>query len=195
MEITIISAQGLKNMSKTLLPFSNHCRLRPFVAISTYPKMAPPVGEDSSTSKSHITRIDDRGGVNPTWGDKFYIPVDAAFLGNRCSCIYLELYTKRLFSGRAQLGWCQIPVADFGFSPSPGGMVRYLSYRVMDHRDGTRGQGVLNIAVRLTGGGLTAQRPPPPGESVESDQKVARSCQGTVIGIPVEMFSNMRICQ
>ncbi|CAL1401137.1 unnamed protein product [Linum trigynum] len=194
MEITIISAQGLKKTSRTLLPFSTHRRLRPFVAISTCPQTA---GEDSSTSKSYITRVDDRGGVNPTWGDKFYIPVDASFLGNRYSCIYLELYTKRLFSGRAQLGWCQIPVSDFCLSPPPGGQVRYRSYRVRDHRDGTREQGILNIAVKLTGGELMTQRPlpAPHRESVESGEKGAASCQGTVIGIPVEMFTNMRVCQ
>ncbi|CAI0476398.1 unnamed protein product [Linum tenue] len=38
-------------------------------------------------------------------------------------------------------------------------------------------------------------RPPPSQESVESGEKGAGSCQGTVIGIPVEMFRNMRICQ
>ncbi|CAN1184302.1 BON1-associated protein 2 [Linum perenne] len=183
MEITIISAQGLKKMS-TLSPFSSHRRLRPFVTVSIYPKTTSSHEDRSINKKGYVTRIDDKGGVNPTWGDKFVIPVDASF-----SCIYLELYTKRLLSGRAQLGWCQIPVTDFGFSQA--GCLRYLSYRVRDHRDGTRGQGILNIAVRTRPQTVVGRR-----ESVKSgEMKDSGSFSGTVIGIPVEMISNMRICQ
>ncbi|CAN0907546.1 BON1-associated protein 2 [Linum grandiflorum] len=191
MEITIISAQGLKKMSGLSL-FSAHRRLRPFVTVSTYPKTTT-----SLNKKCYITRIDDNGGINPTWGDKFVIPVDASFFGNTYSCIYLQLYTKRLLSGREQLGWCQIPVADLGLS-SEQGSLRYLSYRVRDHRDGTRGQGILNVAVRTlsTGreeeGRIVAQRPPPvAGRRKPGGEKDS----GTVIGIPVDMISNMRICQ
>ncbi|KAJ4823462.1 hypothetical protein Tsubulata_019698 [Turnera subulata] len=182
MEITIISAEGLKN--KSLGPFAN--RLRPFITITTYP---PPPPCNNGTDKSchvYATRIDDAGGLNPTWGDKFHVPVDTAFFANRYSCLYLQLYTKRLILGPAQLGWCQIPVTDIGFPPD--GSVRHLSYRVRA-RDGSRGFGVVNVAVKLTGFQPAITRP----GLLDSDSR--DTCQ-TVIGIPVTLFSNsMSICK
>ncbi|KAJ0105139.1 hypothetical protein Patl1_18705 [Pistacia atlantica] len=139
MEITVLSAQGLKNNSSTL--FSN--RIRPFITITTY----SPTTATSGDKQCHVykTRVDDEG-VNPTWGDKFHLPTDNAFFANRYSCIYLQLYTKRLIVGQTLLGWCQIPVNDIGFPPV--GSVRYLSYRLRD-KDGSRGQGVVNLAIKL----------------------------------------------
>lgn len=98
------------------------------------------------------------------------MPVDAAFFANRYSCIYLQLYTKRLISGKSLLGWCQIPVSDIIGVPTAGS-VRHLSYRLRA-RDGTRDQGIVNISVRL-----------------ESDQGIVQgtplaNCQ-TVVGIPL----------
>ncbi|XP_037494741.1 BON1-associated protein 2 isoform X2 [Jatropha curcas] len=141
MEITVISAQGLK--SKSSGPFSH--RLRPFITITTYPSTP-----FNGNKKCHVysTRIDDQGGVNPTWGDKFHMPIDTAFLANRYNCICLELYTKRLIMGKVLLGWCQIPVTDIGFPPVNS--VKHLSYRIRA-RDGTRGHGTVNLAIKLTG--------------------------------------------
>ncbi|XP_044485856.1 uncharacterized protein LOC123211296 [Mangifera indica] len=140
MEITVLSAQGLKNSSSTL--FSN--RVRPFINITTY----SPTTTSGGDKQCHVykTRVDDEGGVNPTWGDRFHLPTDNTFFTNRYSCIYLQVYTKRLIAGQTLLGWCQVPVNDIGF-PSVGS-VRYLSYRLRD-RDGSRGQGVVNLAVKL----------------------------------------------
>lgn len=140
MEITILSAQGLKNTSFTI--FSS--RIRPFVTITTYP---PATTSGDKHCHVYRTRVDDHGGVNPTWGDKFYVPTDCnAFFANRYACIYLQLYTKTLISGQTLLGWCQIPVNDIGFPP--GGSVRNLSYRLRA-RDGSRGHGVVNLAIKL----------------------------------------------
>ncbi|GLT40475.1 hypothetical protein SLA2020_146120 [Shorea laevis] len=164
-EITVISAEGLKNTSSSL--FSH--RLRPFVSISTVPP-TPASCHGGDHGKVYQTRIDDSGGVNPTWGDSFRVPVEATFFANRYSCIYLQLYTKRLISGKAQLGWCQIPVSDIGFSPA--GSLRHLSYRLRDN-DGSRGHGIVNVSVKLE----TAA--PFAGNGLQLD-----TCQ-TVIGIPV----------
>ena len=142
MEITVISAQGLKNSS-------HFChKIRPFITLTTSPPAAAPC-RPSGDENSHVykTRVDDEGGINPTWGDKFLVPLDAGFLSNRYSCIYLQLYTKRLIMGRAQLGWCQIPAYDIVGFPATGS-VRYLSYRLRA-RDGTRTNGVVNVAVKL----------------------------------------------
>ncbi|KAF2297766.1 hypothetical protein GH714_002644 [Hevea brasiliensis] len=122
-------------------------RLRPFITITTYPSINSS-GSDDKKCRVYSTRIDDQGGVNPTWGDKFYVPIDTAFLANRYSCVCLELYTRRLVMGKVLLGWCQIPVTDIGFPPE--GSVRHLSYRIRA-RDGTRGHGIVNLAIKLTG--------------------------------------------
>ncbi|KAJ9173563.1 hypothetical protein P3X46_016685 [Hevea brasiliensis] len=182
MEITVISAQGLKSTSSS--PFSH--RLRPFITITTYPSINSS-GSDDKKCRVYSTRIDDQGGVNPTWGDKFYVPIDTAFLANRYSCMCLELYTKRLIMGKVLLGWCQIPVTDIGFPPE--GSVRHLSYRIRA-RDGTRGHGIVNLAIKLTGfPSVGSQR-----LSDSNNQKVSEAGQ-TVIGIPVTVFSHLNICQ
>ncbi|KAJ6714501.1 INGRESSION PROTEIN FIC1 [Salix viminalis] len=175
MEITVISAQGLKNTSSC--PFSH--RLRPFITITACPP--DPHGRDKKC-QMYRTRVDDQGGVNPTWGDKFHVPIDTAFFHSRYSCIYLHLYTKRLITGRVQLGWCQVPVTDIGFPPE--GSVQYLSYRIRA-RDGTWTPGVVNLAIRLTGFQQVA---------VLTDSRASDECK-TVIGIPVTMISHKSICQ
>ncbi|KAJ6393720.1 hypothetical protein OIU77_023035 [Salix suchowensis] len=114
MEITVISAQGLKNTSSG--PFSH--RLRPFITIT-----ACPPGRDKKC-QMYRTRVDDQGGVNPTWGDKFHVPIDTAFFHSRF---------QLLISGFRRRG-----------------SVQYLSYRIRA-RDGTRTTGVVNLAIRLTG--------------------------------------------
>ena len=179
MEITVLSAEGLKTSSSSSL-FSH--RLRPFIAVSTVP---PGTGASGSTSSNgdkrrHVyeTRVDDRGGTNPTWGDKFRLPLDSAFFSGRFSGFYVQLYTKRLVLGRAQLGWCHVPAQDIG--PSAGGSARFLSYRLRA-RDGSRTRAVINLSVKLEGfapvGGHAVARSLP-------------TCQ-TVIGIPVGSYSGV----
>ncbi|MBA0609583.1 hypothetical protein Godav_021612 [Gossypium davidsonii] len=159
LEMTVVSAQGLKNTSSFLFTH----RLRPFITITTFP---PPLeAADLKSCRGFQTRVDDQGGVNPTWGDKFHVPIHHTFFANRYSCIYLQLFTKRLISGKAQLGWCQIPAADIGLPPV--GSVRQLSYRLRE-ADGTRTHGVVNVAVKL---------------EVHSNDR----CR-TVIGVPVRVM-------
>lgn len=171
LEMTVVSAQGLKSTASSL--FSH--RLRPFITITTLP--APPHPVTSTTTchaastdhdPCHVfqTRVDDEGGVSPSWGDKFHVPIDDTFFANRYSCVYLRLFTKRLIAGKALLGWCQIPAADIGLPPV--GSVRQLSYRLRA-ADGTRTQGIVNVALKLEGRPLRA------------DDDTCR----TVIGIPV----------
>ncbi|KAM4085887.1 hypothetical protein ACJW30_10G061500 [Castanea mollissima] len=176
LEITVLSAEGLStNCSSTL--FSR--RIRPFITFTTVPPS--PYNHHSSSSSSsskgdkkcHVyrTRVDDEGGTNPRWGDKFDVPLDHSFCANRYSTIHLQLYTKRLIVGQAQLGSCQIPVYDFGSSPV--GTVRYLSYRLRA-RDGSRGPAIVNLAVKLQSF--------VPVSGLNSD-----TCH-TVVGIPVTVF-------
>ncbi|XP_050229419.1 BON1-associated protein 2-like [Mercurialis annua] len=184
MEITVLSAQGLKNMSSG--PFSN--RLRPFVTITTYPQIQ--FNDSDEKRRVYTSRIDDQGGVNPNWGDKFYVPIDSAtFFANNYSCICLEFYSKRLIAGKVLLGWCQIPVTDIGFLPDNS--ARHLSYRIRD-RDGSRGQGIVNVAIKLLTGFEQVNINNQLLSNVSVDhhhQEGSEDCR-TVIGIPMKAFSH-----
>ncbi|XP_015584545.1 BON1-associated protein 2 [Ricinus communis] len=186
MEITVLSAEGLKSTSSR--PFSH--RLRPFVTLTTYQPV--PCNTTDKNCQVFTTRIDDQGGANPTWGDKFHVPMDAATLfANRYSCIYVELYTKRLLKGKVLLGWCQIPVTDIGFPPDSS--VRHLSYRIRD-RDGTRGQGIINLAIKLTDFEQGSSQRLSDNINSSDHQKASDGYQ-TVIGIPVTVFPHMNFCE
>ncbi|ONI06980.1 hypothetical protein PRUPE_5G093100 [Prunus persica] len=167
MEITVISAQGLKTTSPTT--FSN--KIRTFITLTT----------TNGDHKCHVysTGVDDEGGINPTWGDKFHVPVDTSFFTNRYSCIYLQLYSKRLIMGRTQLGWCQISAQDIGFPPA--GSARYLSYRLRA-RDGSRTNGIVNLSVKLENLGPVSGH----GQTNSVNAPAFGMCgTGTVIGTPV----------
>ncbi|KAL2902510.1 BON1-associated protein 2 [Bienertia sinuspersici] len=153
LEITIISAQELKTPSFCF--FSHH--LKPFITITTFP--LPSSSSPSSCnsikgcSSCHVysTMIDDVGGPNPTWGDKFLLPLDPTFFTpNNYSCVNLQLFTKRALLGPSLLGWVQIPASDIFDGPLPLGLARRLSYRVRE-RDGSSGHGVVNVACRFLG--------------------------------------------
>ncbi|MFS7941758.1 putative C2 domain superfamily protein [Helianthus anomalus] len=148
MEITVISAQGLKKPSL----FSHH--LRPFITLTTTPPSAPHGGHVFTTTVAHDAGVNVNANVNVdvnhTWGDKFDLSnvVDASFFQRGCSCIYLEVYCKRFLLGPRFLGWCGIPVVDIVDGFSPVGTVRRLSYRLRK-KDGSRTRGVVNVAVKV----------------------------------------------
>jgi hypothetical protein len=177
LEITVLSAEGLKTSSSAL--FSN--RVRPFITFTTaLPSPYNPCSKgDKKCPNAYRTRVDDEGGTNPTWGDKFRVPLDATFFADIYSSVHLQLYTKRLIVGQALLGWCQIPAHDIG-SP-PVGSVRYLSYRLRA-RDGSRSHGIVNLAIKLEALAPVAGR----RVFLDSDSPNVDTRQ-TVIGIPVAL--------
>ncbi|CAI9784537.1 unnamed protein product [Fraxinus pennsylvanica] len=168
-EITLISAQDLRLASSV---FCRRRRLRPFITITTT--------YSDKQLKVYKTKVDEKGGVNPTWGDKFQLPLDQTFFHIRKSGIYLQLYTKHLLMGNTQLGWCLIPVSDIVGGLIPMGSTQFLSYRLRD-RDGSRGHGVVNVAVKLEGNPPT---PCPPRLEMTAEGNVS----DMVIGIPVKML-------
>lgn len=174
LEITVLSAEGLRTSSAAL--FSN--RIRPFVTFTT----AAPGPYNPNKAEKHCqlfrTKVDDDGGANPTWGDKFRIPLDATFFADIYSSIHLQLYTKRLIVGHSQLGWCQIPAHDIG-SP-PVGSVRHLSYRLRT-RDGSKSKGIVNLAVKLEA------LAPVSGQRVSDPDTATAETSRTVIGIPITL--------
>lgn len=175
LEITILSAEGLQTSSAAL--FSR--RIRPFITFTTV--LPSPYNPSKGDKKCQVyrTRVDDEGGTNPTWGDKFRVPLDATFFADIYSAVYLQLYTKRLIGGQAQLGWCQIPAHDIGTPPV--GSVRYLSYRLRT-RDGSRSHGIVNLAIKLEA------LAPVAGQRVFLDSGSPNvDTRQTVIGIPVAL--------
>ncbi|KAI3713388.1 hypothetical protein L1987_71965 [Smallanthus sonchifolius] len=170
MEITVISAQGLNNSSL----FSHH--IRPFITLTTTP---PSSSSYSSGTHVYTTTVDHQGGRNPTWGDKFDLSnvVDASFFYRKNSYIYLQLYTNRLLLGPRFLGWCGIPAADIADGFLAAGTVRQLSYRLRK-KDGSRGHGVVNVAVKLESSIFQAMRRVDSGVQPVDFGRVA-------IGIPV----------
>ncbi|KAF8379446.1 hypothetical protein HHK36_028882 [Tetracentron sinense] len=144
LEITVISAKGLKNTSFPLLCSKP---VRPFVTLSTNP---PTLCRYKPIHHVYRTRVDKDGRTNPCWGDKFHLPIDTTFFSQNYSSIYLQIFSNRLLGDKIQLGWCQIPATDIIEGFRPAGSLRHLSYRVRA-RDGSRGHGVVNLAVRLVG--------------------------------------------
>ncbi|KAL2517045.1 BON1-associated protein 2 [Abeliophyllum distichum] len=165
-EITLISAQNLRVDSSA---FCRVRRLRPFITVTT----STTYGDKQL--KVFKTQVDDEGGVNPTWGDRFHFHFDQTFF----SGIYLQLYTKHLMMGNTQLGWCLIPATDIVDRFSPVGSTRFLSYRLRDS-DGSRGHGVVNVAVKLEGN-------PPTPHPQQPLLTLERNVSEMVIGIPVKM--------
>lgn len=150
-ELTVVSAEGLDAAAAPIscCPFPRRRRLRPFASVTTTPPDLWRPEHDVSPVQEYVTGVDSRGRENPSWGKEFPIPVGPDFFANAHSCLYLCVYDSRSRAGgQVLLGWCRIPVEDFGVPPT--GAVRQLSYRLKE-RDGTRGQGIVNVAVRVEG--------------------------------------------
>ncbi|CAL9146187.1 unnamed protein product [Musa hybrid cultivar] len=183
MEITVISAQDLKNPSSPLLPGR---RLRPYAALFYSPDC------DRLPSSLHRTRVDEHGAHNPDWGDTVRLPLDSSFSsvetsaaagggGEDGAAVYIVVLSKQTLSGPARLGWCRIPPADIldGFRPPSD--LRRLSYALRSPRHGGRGHGVIHVTVRLLGRGVDRlPSPPQPGKPMEEPGW----CR-VAIGIPV----------
>ncbi|PNX80087.1 hypothetical protein L195_g009162 [Trifolium pratense] len=123
LELTVLSTEGLNNYTSCLNP-----TIRPFITLTKFPL---------TTTTTPIMARDN---------NMFRIPLDPTFFHNASSYLYLQIFTKRRIMGQTQLGWCFIPASDIALLRP--GSVQYLSYRLRE-RDGTRGQVIINISVRL----------------------------------------------
>ncbi|KAI3422752.1 uncharacterized protein J3R85_011841 [Psidium guajava] len=186
MEITVVSAEGLKKPSRSI--FSKPPR--PFISLTAMTSSAPCVALNNGDEK-------DRVGLN--WGDKFHVHVSSSFFTDLNASIHLQLYKKSFTQGWSQLGWCLIPATDVGLPPMDS--VKYLSYRLRA-RDGTRSDGIINLVVKV-GGPLDTHEKWPSGngravtsrmggssdahEKWSSDNGGAETSR-TVIGIPAKYF-------
>ncbi|GFP85162.1 bon1-associated protein 2 [Phtheirospermum japonicum] len=161
-------------------------RIRPFITLTS-------ASNTTATTRKHVkiykTRMDDKGGVNPTWGDKFRLPFDQFLVNQRYQGVYLHLYTKHLLMGKTQLGWCLIPATDIVNQFSQVGSTQFLSYRLRA-RDGSRGNGIVNVAVRLEGS-VGILHPPRSNQRLLIPNNVTNlqethESDGSVIGIPIK---------
>nr|DAD47978.1 TPA_asm: hypothetical protein HUJ06_017915 [Nelumbo nucifera] len=193
LEITVLSAQGLKSISSFL--FSQ--RLRPFIILTT--DLSNPSKPDYAGTGRHVyfqTRVDQGGGSNPTWGDKFLLPIDPSFFSRKYCSIDFQIFTKCPLLRKTQLGWCQIPGSDLIEGFRPPGSVRHLSYRVRD-RDGSTGEGYVNVAVRWVGPDYSSipavclEKPAPINGLSHVTYFPGSGACGMAIGIPVSMFSSL----
>ncbi|CAO2819948.1 unnamed protein product [Amaranthus hypochondriacus] len=152
LELTVISAQGIKSSSSSFSLFSHH--LKPFITITSSSSSSSSSNSIKPCRNCHVysTKVDDEGGPNPTWGDKFLLPLDHKFFSstNNYSCIYLQLFTKRALLGPTLLGWIRIPVCDIFDAHFPLGLTHHLSYRLRK-RDGSKGNGVINVSCKFLG--------------------------------------------
>ncbi|WOL13104.1 hypothetical protein Cni_G21873 [Canna indica] len=187
MEITVLSAEDLKNPSSSLLPGR---RLRPFVAVFA----AATLDCDRLPPPLHRTRVDEQGAHNPSWGDKIRLPLDPSLLRAATSTggleddeagVYLAILSKRSLGGPAQIGWCRIPPADVLDGIRPPSALRRLSYALRDPRHGGRGHGVIHVAVRLLGQDVDRVLAPPPPRPLLEEPGWCR----VAIGIPVAAFA------
>ncbi|CAL0330937.1 unnamed protein product [Lupinus luteus] len=159
-EITIISIEGLNNYTSFFNP-----TIKPFITITKL----------STTTTTPIT-------TTLTWDHKFRITLDHSFFQDRYQCLYLQLFTKRRIMGLTQLGWCMIPALDIGLLPQ--GSVGYLSYRLRA-KDGSRGQAVINLSVRLEGHGHDGHVHVSNVPWMSTSVSPTTDTRHTVIGIPI----------
>lgn len=188
-ELTVVSAKGLDASAAPIScsPFPRRRRLRPFASLTTAPPELWRPRKDCSQVHEYATGVDGRGGENPTWGDELRVPVGPDFFANAHSCLYLCVYDFRSDArGGELLGWCQIPVGDFGAPPT--GAVRQLSYRLKE-RDGTRGQGVVNVAVRVEGQVARAL----PDKRTALPPATCRPVIGIPVGLHLRSFAGRRV--
>ncbi|KAI4343264.1 hypothetical protein MLD38_027793 [Melastoma candidum] len=185
-EITIISANGLRDTA----PFPIFWK-RP----KRYVTMAPVarilggrIKEADEPHPVYTTTVDNRGGTDPQWKEKFRITVETSFFANAGSSICVRVYSRGFARRVTQLGWCKIPAEDMLMSPP--GKVGYLSYRLRNPLDGTRGHGIVNMAVKLEGllqnaRGPWFQGPGMPGPLITGF--LVPSTSSVAIGFPVSL--------
>ncbi|XP_038996530.1 uncharacterized protein LOC120121166 [Hibiscus syriacus] len=130
LEITLISAQGLKKTSK-------------FRRMKTYAL----AWTDSAVKVR--TCIDRVGGVNPTWNDKFLFRVSSEFLYRETSGISIEIFTVGIFSDTL-VGTVRLLVSNLlriGSSYIP---VRVPSFSAVHvRRPSGRFEGALNVGASV----------------------------------------------
>ncbi|XVF80163.1 hypothetical protein PTKIN_Ptkin15bG0048700 [Pterospermum kingtungense] len=131
LEITLISAQGLKE------PSSKFCRMETYAVAWT----------DSSVKLR--TCVDHEGGGNPTWNDKFLFKVSSEFLFRETSGISIEIFAVGVFRDEL-LGTVRFLVSNFLPSGSACRALKTPSCSAVQvRRSSGRFHGILNIGATV----------------------------------------------
>ncbi|XWS76938.1 hypothetical protein CRYUN_Cryun01aG0220600 [Craigia yunnanensis] len=131
LEITLISAQGLKEPSGKL----GRTQTYAFAWIDSSVKL-----------RSCVDRV---GGGNPTWNDKFLFKVSSDFLSSKTSGVSVEIFAVGVLRDTL-LGTVRLLVSNFLQSGSAFNAVKTPSFNAVQvRRPSGRVHGVLNVAVTV----------------------------------------------
>ncbi|GMH20066.1 hypothetical protein Nepgr_021907 [Nepenthes gracilis] len=130
LEINLISAQDLTKVSRTMKTYAMTWVHR---------------------DRKLTTRVDDKGGANPTWNDKFVFRVDENFLKSDTSAVMIEIYALHWFRD-VHVGTVRVLVSNLIppqiRSPHHHNLgMRFVALQV--RRPSGRPQGILNIGVTV----------------------------------------------
>jgi hypothetical protein len=123
LEVTVLSAQDLKNVKLTGGTMNPYC----VAWIYPHTKVAGPVNNG--------------GGVNPTWNATIKLPVEESLLEQGNASLTIEIYNHGRFSNKF-VGSALVPLADIKSLQSRGS-----SYQVRTKSGKNKGQ--INVAVKV----------------------------------------------
>ncbi|KAL7202991.1 hypothetical protein ACSBR1_034440 [Camellia fascicularis] len=129
LEITIISAQDLAPVSKSM---------RTYAVVWVH------------QDRKLTTRVDNHGHANPTWNDKFAFCVDDEFLSSDASSVMVEIYTASWFRHNL-VGTVRVLINNL-IPPSSRKKNNFISTRFVAlqvRRASGNPQGILNMGVSL----------------------------------------------
>ncbi|XWS32097.1 hypothetical protein CRYUN_Cryun23aG0131600 [Craigia yunnanensis] len=134
LEITLISAQGLKESSNKVGRMQNYA----FAWIDSSVKLR--------------TCVDSVGCENPTWNDKFLFKVSSDFLSSETSGVSVEIFAVGVLRDTL-LGTVRLLVSNFLRSGSAFNAVKTPSFNAIQvRRPSGRFHGILNVGVTVLDG-------------------------------------------
>ncbi|XP_004253020.1 uncharacterized protein [Solanum lycopersicum] len=140
LEVNIISAQDLEPISK---------KMKTYASAWVHP------------TRKLTTGVDNDGGNNPTWNDKFVFRVDDEFLQQDTSAVQIDIFSVHWFrdslvgSVRVLVGNLIPPPTRLQHQQHHIGM-RFVALQI--RRPSGRPQGILNIGVTLLGGTMRSMQ-------------------------------------
>jgi hypothetical protein len=160
LEVTIISAQDLKN-------------------VSTFGKMTPYAVAWVYSNMKVSTPIDPKGSVNPTWNAPLKLIVEQRILEQPNATLNVDIYSHGSFSNK-HVGSCSVPLSHLKEKDSKGADTKkFMSFLV--RRPSGRTQGMLNLSLKL---GDVYQPSAMPGPSSAVAQTVEPNNNNPIMAYP-----------
>ncbi|GLJ55935.1 hypothetical protein SUGI_1200770 [Cryptomeria japonica] len=127
LEVTIICADGLKNVRKLW------GRMRTYAVVW--------INDDVNSGAS--TRIDKDGGCYPVWNEKLQLRISSGL--HACS-LNIQIYCNTSF-GKKLVGWSKVPLSDITLGYGAPNGLHYLSYRLRT-KNGKR-SGTIDFSLQI----------------------------------------------